>query len=221
MNRCRAVAAALLVAAPLAARDAGAQPTRGDVPLADVLEVMLIDRDLVAVDAEGGGQVSLRLELGENVLWREARGRVGVVLTDRRVLAVAAGSAAWQETRYRRSESPPKHALLGQRVALVATGDRAIGFNGETGNLLETDLGPRERLLRQRVGENVAVVVTDRRALGLSPFVGGFFPAKLDLGEVVESLEARSNVATLTTQRRVLVFRAPTGSWESRRRELP
>ncbi len=214
----RALAAALVLAVPLAAVEAGAQATRGDVPLADILEVLLIDRDLVAVDAEGGGQVTLRLELGENVLWRESRGRIGVVLTDRRVLAVATGSAAWQETRYRRSESVPEGALLGDRVAVLTTAVRAIGFNGETGNLLETGLGPREKVLRNRVGENVAVVLTDRRALGLSPFVGGFFPVRLDVGEDVEALETRSNVATLTTQRRVLIFRSPTGTWEERLR---
>ena len=46
--------------------------------------------------------------------------------------------------------------MLGDRVALVLTSRRAIGFDGGSGNLVEYRLGPRERLLTNRVGENVA-----------------------------------------------------------------
>jgi hypothetical protein len=64
------------------------------------------------------------------------------------------------------------------------------------------------------------VVVTDRRALGLSPFLGGFFSVPLTLGDQVEDVTAESNLATLTFGRRVLIFRATTGSWEQRLRDL-
>jgi hypothetical protein len=191
-----------------------------EVPLADVLEVFVLDRQLVAIDARGGGQKETRLRLGERVSWTGARGKVGVALTDQRILAVAAGSAAWQQADRRRAEGLPSQALLGDRVALVVTSHRAIGFDGGSGNLVESSLGVRERVLAARAGENVAVVVTDRRALGLSPSVGGFFEAKLRLEERFESLEAGANLATLTTDRRVLIFRAPSGSWEERLRTL-
>ena len=200
---------------------AGAQPLPGEVPLTDVLQVMLIDRDVVALDAVGGGQVSERLRLGEEVIWTGSRGRVGVVLTDQRILAAAAvGSAAWQETSYQRAEVPPTTALLGDRVALLFTSVRVIGFDGGSGNLVEARLGLRERVLATRTGENVALMVTDRRALGLSPFTGGFFETRMQLSESIESVQADSNLATITTNRRVLIFRAPTGTWGERNRTL-
>ncbi len=212
---CRRLAAACT--AVVLGAGAGAFEPPGGTPLAPQLSVLVLDRALLAVAAEGGGQREARLELGEQVLWTGSRGRVGVALTDRRVLAVTSRSAAWQDTRYRRSERPPAGAVLGDRVALVLTGKRVLGFDGGSGNLIEGRLGPRERVLAYDVGENVLVVVTDRRALGLSPFRGGFFETQLRLGESIENLAAESSHAVLTTSQRLLVFRGPFGSWEERR----
>jgi hypothetical protein len=213
-----AAAAALLAVLGLPAAPATAQI--GEVPLSDVLQVLVVDRELIAVDAIGGGQTTLRLRLGENVLWTGARGKVGVGLTDQRMLAVTTQSAAWQQLEYQRTERPLTSALLGDRVALMITARRAIGFDGGSGNLVETSLGLRESVLATRVGENVAVVVTDRRAFGVSPFAGGFFEINVLLHERLESVNADSNLVTVTTDRRVLIFRAPSGSWEERRRTL-
>ncbi len=217
LRRLRTLVAAFAL---LCADGVAAQVPFDSVPLADVLEVMLVDRDLVAIDANSGGQRRERLLLGENVIWIDSRGAVGVVLTDQRVLAVGVGSSSWQESRYLRTESAPRDALLGDRVALVTTASRAIGFGTSSGNLIETQLGVHEKIVARRVGANVGVVVTDRRALGLSPMVGGFFAVDLLLKEDIEAIDARANLVTLTTDRRLLIFRSPTGSWEERRREL-
>jgi hypothetical protein len=210
--------ALLLVAA--AAGSARAQILPDEVPLAELLDVTLVDRELLAFSARRGGAVSEELFLDESVLWLGARGKVGVAITTRRILAVATGSGSWQETTYLRGERPPLAPTLGDRVAIVLTSRRALGVDGSSGNLVEYRLGPKERLLTQAVGANVAVVVTDRRALGLSPLKGGFFPVKLSLAEDVESITTGSNIATLTTYRRVLIFRTPTGTWEERNRLL-
>jgi len=187
-----------------------------EIPLADVLEILELDRELLAIDARGGGQLELRLRLDERVLWRTTRGRVGMVLTDQRVLAVAAGSGTWQQIELQSGEEVPEHARLGDRVGLLVTSRRAIGFDGGSRNLLESSLGLRERVLATAVGRNVAVLVTDRRALGLSPSAGGFFDTPIQLGETVQRVEAESNLATVTTSRRLLIFRTPTGAWELR-----
>ena len=207
----------LVAAAPLAR----SRPITGDqVPLADLLEVLLIDRNLLAIDARHGGEISERLQLDESVLWLGARGKIGVAITTRRILAVATGSGSWQEASYQKSEQPPAAPVLGDRVAIVLTNRRAIGVDGGSGNLVEYRLLPKERVVVSQVGANVAVVVTDRSAFGLSPQKGGFFPVRLSAAERVESITASSNVATLTTDRRVLIFRTPTGTWEERSRDL-
>lgn len=214
--RCTFAATLLFLLAPLAE----AQRPAEDVPLADILEVLVIDRKLVAFDARSGGQRRVDLRLEESVLWKGVRGKVGVVITDQRILAVTSDSGAWQSEDRRVDEVLPSRALLGDRVALMVTSKRAIGFDGGSGNLLETSLGVRESVLDSRVGENVAVLVTDRRALGLSPEVGGFFATPIELGEQLEALDTSANLATLTTSRRVLVFRGPYGSWSEQRRTL-
>ncbi len=192
----------------------------GETPVADVLQLQRIGRELVALDAGGGDGPRERLEIGERVLASRSRGRVGMVVTDRRLLAVAVGSGAWQAERFLRGEAPPVQLLLGERVALAVTSRRALGFDGGSGNLVERSLGPREQLLAHRVGGNVAVVVTDRRALGLSPFAGGFFPAALRVGESIESVDASANFATVRTTHRLLTFRAPSGFWSEQGRDL-
>ena len=180
----------------------------------------MLDRDLVAVDARHGGQRIERLRLEERVLWTGARGAIGMVLTDQRVLGVATGSAAWQSENRLRDEQFPAHGLLGERIGLVVTSRRALAFDGGSGNLLQISLGLRERVIDARTGENVAIVVTDRRALGASPFTGGFFTSKLELEERFQALSTGANLATLTTDRRVLIFRGPSGTFEERNRTL-
>ena len=214
-----ALGLALAGARGLRAQLLGQEPSFDEIPLEDVLEIVFLEGQLLAFDARGGSQNAAPLHLHEQLLWTGSRGKVGVALTDERVLAVATGSAAWQELRWRRTESPPEQVLLGDRVAILATRLRAIGFDGESGNLIEANLGPGEVLLDTSAGANAAVVVTDRRALGLSPRRGGFFPVSIGIREQVESVTARANLATVTTDRRLLVFRAPSGSWEERNLE--
>ena len=203
----------------LVASGALAQGREGAVPLLDLLEIELIDHHAVALYANGG-QVSQRLHLKEQVLWSGSRGIVGVVITNERILAAGTRLASWQEFRYELAESPPGSALLGDRVALLITSKRALGFIANTGELAEYRLSPRERVQSVRVGENVGVVLTDRRVLGLSPLLGGFAAKDLQLREHVESVETKSALATVRTSRRLLVFRSPTGAWSERRREL-
>ena len=205
---------------PGAGRAADAVPGLDEVPLSQLLEIVVAGRDLLAFDARAGGQITERLRLDERVLWQGSRGQVGAVLTDQRILAVGVGSSSWQGVEVQREEMPPEQALLGDRLLMVVTNRRVIGFAGEPGNLSEQALGLAEEVLARRVGENVAVLVTDRRALGLSSFQGGFAERKLQLKERVESVSAAANLATLRSDRRILIFRSPTRSWEERRLDL-
>ena len=178
-----------------------------------MIQLFVLDRELVAVDGLAGTEVRAALELGERVLWTEARGRVGLAVTDRRLLAVATRSGAWQSTRFRRGELPPEGAFLGEQVAVAVTAKRALGFDGGSGNLVERSLGPRERVIAADASGAVGLVVTDRRALGVSPFAGGFFPIALRVDESIEAVAATGNVATVRTSRRLLTFQAAGGLW--------
>ncbi|MDH3213306.1 MAG: hypothetical protein OEM05_12545 [Myxococcales bacterium] len=189
------------------------------VPLTDVLEVIVLEGEILAIDANGGGQLSEDLHLAEEVLWTGARGRIGVVITNERLLAVSIGASSWREIRFERGEQYPSHALLGDRVGIAVTPRRAIGFESGSGQLFEYRLGPREGVLATRVGENVVVVVTSRKAVALSPS-GGFVETRLQLKEKLRDVRVRSNVATVRTDRRLLIFRGPTHSWAEQHLEL-
>jgi len=211
---------AAFVLSSTSARAADADPALGEIPLTDVLAVIVVQRDVLAIDARAGGRAKETLRLEEEVLWTGSRGRVGVAITDQRILAVATEFGHWARIALRRVETAPEYALLGERVALVLTDERVIGFNGGTGSLVEMSLGVKESVFVHRVGENVGVVVTNRRALGLSPFAGGFHEISLGLKERIESVSANANLATVVTDRRILIYRSPSGSWEERRLNL-
>ena len=204
------VCLAFLLALPAAARPGE------DSPLSPLLEVQVLGRQLLAIDSESGGQRSERLERGEVVLYTRSQGRVGIAVTNRRLLAVATLSGSWQEARYRHGEKPPADVEIGDRVALALMQTRAVGFDGGSHNLVESGIGPRETVVDSAVGPNVAVIVTDRRALGLSADRGGFFDVRLRVGEHIDSLSAFANHATLTTSERLLTFRGGDASWEER-----
>ncbi len=212
-----ALALAVVVVVALA-HLARAQPDA--TPLADDLQIVVLPQRLLAIDARGGGERELALEIGEKVLWEGVRGRVGMVLTDRRMLAITTESGSWQAERWRRTEPLPDPPLLGGRVGILVTRTRVIGFDGGSGNLVESSVGPHERVVDWSVGQNVAVAVTDRRVLGLSPFRGGFFERSITPGERYGGTKTVANTATVTTSRRLLIFRAPTGTWEERRLDL-
>jgi hypothetical protein len=203
---------ALLLAAP-----ALADFDRGAFPLEDRLQLLVQPRSVLAIDGETGGEREEALNLGEQVLSQGVDGRVAFVITDRRILAIAVGSGAFQQASFARGESLATPVALGDRVVLFVTNRRVIGFDGGSGNLVETRLGVRESVQRTAVADSVAVVTTTRRALGLSPFRGGFFEVPLGLDELEPRLSASGEVATLVTVERILIFRASTGSWEERR----
>ena len=210
-------AAAALALMLLLSGPALAQEGRGAFPLEDRLQLLVRPHSLLAIDGKTGGEREQSLELGEQVLAQGSDGRVGFAVTDRRILAIAVGSGAFQQASFGRGESLATPVALGDRVALFVTNRRVIGFDGGSGNLVETRLGVRENVRRTAVADSVAVVTTTRRALGLSPFRGGFFEVPLGLDETEPELSASSNVATLVTGSRILIFRAATGDWEERR----
>jgi len=189
-----------------------------EVPLSDLIEMVVMEDEILGVDAESGGSSVVRRRISESVLWTGVRGRVGVVITDQRVLAIAPRTGGWQEAPYERGEAPARNAQLGDRVAVVVLRQRVLAFLGTVGRFVQERIGPQEDLRSLRVGANVAVVVTNRVALGLSPEAGGFFPIRMHVHERLEEVSARANLATVNTSQRVLVFRAPTGTWAERRR---
>ena len=186
---------------------------------ADVISIERDGRDLFGFDAVTGRRSTLRLEIGELVQFTETSGRVGLVLTDRRALALGPGTG-FQQARYRVHEAPPVRGLVEDQVALVVTPKRVLGFLGRRGVWIEEDLSPRETAEGIRIGAAVGVVATNRRALGLGAGSTRFIEETLRVREDLESITSRDTLATIRTSRRILVFGALRGRWSEQDRRV-
>lgn len=200
-------------------------PSRAQVDLfpteierVDVIAIERDRRDLFAFDSVTGRRATIRLELGEEILFEASRGRIGLVLTDRRALGVAPG-VDWRELRYRLQERVPEIALVDDRIAMVLTDRRVLGFVSR-GVWIEESLSPHESAEALRAGVAVGVVVTNRRALGLAVGRERFVTIDLQVRESLESVNARDTLVTVRTNRRILAFSAPNGIWSEQKRKI-
>jgi hypothetical protein len=191
----------------------------GEVDQLDVITIEQDGRDLLAFSSVTGNRGRLRLDINEVVLFNESQGRVGIVLTDHRAIGITV-SGNFAELRYRIAERAPDRAVLGQRIAVVATGRRVLGFIGPSGIWIEEATTPEESVEAIRAGVGVGIVITNRRALGLAPGVGRFASMPLRIRESIESIDAGDTIAKLRTDQRLLVFTGPTAIWTFVNRDL-
>lgn len=189
-----------------------------EVERVDVIAIERDGRELYAFDSLTGGRVSVRLEVAEEVLFEASRGRIGVVVTDRRALGVAPGRD-WGEFRFRLDEAPAESVLVEDRLALLVSNRRALAFNGALGWIDEA-LAPNEFATAVRVGAAVGVVTTNRRALGIAPSRRDFASEAFQVRESLESVTTQDTLVTVRTPRRILVFSAPRGTWSTQKRRL-
>jgi hypothetical protein len=189
-----------------------------EVERVDVIAIEIDGRDVYAFDALTGRNSTLRLEVAERIVFEKSRGRVGIVLTDRRVLGVAAGSG-WSELRLGIQEEVPSTVLVEDRIAVLASNRRALAFTG-SGGWLSEGLSPGESTTSIRVGAAVGLITTNRRALGAAPGSGRFVVKDLQVREVLESVGTQDTLATLRTDRRILVFSAPRALWSEKKRKI-
>ena len=189
-----------------------------EIERVDVIAIERDGRDLYAFDALTGRRSKIRLEIDEELRFERSRGRVGLVLTDRRALAVAPG-VGWQEVRFQLHERAPEVGLVDDQIAVVLTDRRALGFVAR-GSWVEALFSPHEYTQAVRVGSAAGVVATNRRALGLSPALSRFVETDFQLKEELESAAAQGTLITLRTNRRIIVFSAPRGVWSEQNRSL-
>lgn len=184
----------------------------------DRIDVISVDRRVLAVNADGG-LPELDLEIGEEVTGTRSVGLVGVAATNTRLLGITSESGSWRELRLRVSErrNLPERIHVGDRVALAVLGGRiaalALGSTGWN----ELPLTPREKVEHAKAGANVAGVATQLRAIGFSAS-SGFVSITLRPSEEVQASSVKDSSIVLTTNVRILIFREGSGIWLERRR---
>ncbi len=196
-------------------------PTAGQAPgvgIEDQIDVLRVDRRLLAINAQTGRILEERLELSESPVALESQGVVGVVSTNRRLLGVTTESGGWQEVRLRLKEAAPQRFHLGDRMVLVPFEQRVVAFTRGAGTWSELELRPREKPGDLAVDTNVGFFVTHLRAVAISEVGGGFGEVLLTPKEKIDWVSVQQNLVTVQTTYRVLSFRTGAKRWVEIRR---
>jgi hypothetical protein len=211
-----------LVLVLFAALGAGPAGEREGVRPEDRIDVLEIDRRLLAVRAGSGrAVVSVDLELGETVHAARSQGLVGVASTSSRLLGVTSESSRWHELRYRvrdRAGQVPGFEVR-DRIAVAALSTRIAALAPGSTSWAELELGPGEGAPSLHADANIAVALTPRRAIAFSRR-SGFVEVALDPKELPASVSLQESSATLRTARRVLIFRSSDVEWRDIQRRL-
>jgi len=179
--------------------------------------VTQVDRHLLAIVGGGFPAVETDLEVGEYVIALRSQGFIGVIATNRRLLAVHSRSGEFAELRYRISEKPvgTDAIYVLDRLAIVELRTRLVGFSVDLGIWVGLGLGPGERPLSIDADGSIATVVTPRRAIAFSSRSSGFVEEPLGPEEDVERTSFSDASVTLVLPGKILIYRAGDKRWSS------
>jgi hypothetical protein len=194
-------------------------PAYADFPFRpeDQVDVTQVDQHLLAIVGAGLLPVETDLELGEYVIALRSRGFVGVIATNRRLLAVHSRSGEFAELRYRIAEKPvdANSIYVLDRLAVVELHTRVVGFSVGLGTWVELGLGPGEEPRKIEADGNIATLVTPRRAIAFSAHSSGFVEQPLGPTEDVESASFSDASVTLVLPAKILIYHAGDNRWSS------
>jgi hypothetical protein len=148
------------------------------------------------------------------VQWSGSRGHLGAFLTDQHFFVISTSLNAWQALPLRLDESAKGVASLSPYIALLVTGDRAIGFDATSNRFIETQLPIHDELLAAEAEKYVAVVITSIRAFGLAAESSAFTEINLRVNETLEDIKLTYSKVTVRTSDRLLTFEASGSTWK-------
>ena len=187
----------------------------GKGPVEDLIDIHVARDKLVAVK-QGGTVSEKNLQLKEKVRWQGSRGYIGAVLTSERLLAVSANLSGWVELDLQLAEGESgrlPEILLSDRLLLMTTKKRLIGFDGGTRSWAVIDIPLHEQVVERAIDAYVAVVVTTGRVYGLARGAGSFIEEPFKRNESVLSLDTSAYNASIRTTRRLLIFKSSGAYW--------
>jgi len=182
----------------------------------DLIDIFESDSKIIAI-IEGKRTISSDLRSREKVLWSDSNGYLGAFLTNLRFFVISTTSNSWRALPLKLSESEKGVASLSPYIALLATGDRAIGFDAASNRFIETKLPIHDELLAAEAEKYVAVVITSSRAFGLAAETSAFTEIRLRIRETIESIKITASKATVRTSDRLLTFEATGSTWNEHR----
>jgi hypothetical protein len=182
----------------------------------DLIDIAESNSKIIAI-IEGRKTISSDLRIDEKVLWSGSKGYLGAFLTNKRFSVISTSSGAWQVLPLRLDEAEKGVASLSPYIALLVTGDRAIGFDAASNRFIETRLPIHDELLAAEAEKYVAVVITSSRVFGLAAEASAFIEIRLRVRETIEAIKITWSKATVRTSDRLLTFEARGATWHEHR----
>jgi len=212
MLRCRKILTILICLSILVS----AIGSYAEEEIEDLIDIFESNSKIIAI-IKGRKTISVNLRRNEKVLWSDSNGYLGAFLTNLRFFVISTSSDAWQALPLRLDESEKGVASLSPYIALLVTGDRAIGFDAASNRFIETRLPIHDELLAAKAEKYVAVVITSSRAFGLATKTLAFTEIPLRVRETIEAIKITSSKATIRTSDRLLTFEASGSTWNEHR----
>ena len=191
-------------------------PSYAGKEIEDLIDIAESKGKIIAI-IKGRKTISVNLRRNEKVLWSDSNGYLGAFLTNLRFFVISTSSSAWQALPLRLDESEKGVASLSPYIALLVTGERAIGFDAASNRFIETQLPIHDELLAAEVEKYVAVVITSSRAFGLAAETSAFTEIPLRVRETIEAIKITASKATIRTSDRLLTFEATGSTWNEHR----
>jgi hypothetical protein len=182
----------------------------------DLIDIAESKGKIIAI-IEGRKTITFDLRPNEKVQWSGSRGHLGAFLTDQHFFVISTSLNAWQALPLRLDESAKGVASLSPYIALLVTGDRAIGFDATSNRFIETQLPIHDELLAAEAEKYVAVVITSIRAFGLAAESSAFTEINLRVNETLEDIKLTYSKVTVRTSDRLLTFEASGSTWKEHR----
>ncbi len=182
----------------------------------DLIYIAESNGKIIAI-IEGKKTVSFDLRSKEKVLWSGSSGYLGAFLTNYRFFVISTSSGGWKALHLKSNEPEKAIASLSPFIALLATEDRAIGYDASSNQFIETRLPLDDELIVTEIEKHVAVVITSSRAFCLAAKSSSFTEVRLRIRETVEEVKVTSSKATVRTSDRLLTFEASGSTWHEYR----
>ena len=212
MLRCRKILTILICLSVLVS----AICSYAEEEIEDLIDIFESNSKIIAI-IEGKKTITSDLRSNEKVLWSGSKGYLGAFLTNLRFFVISTTSNAWRALPLKLNESEKGVASLSPYIALLVTGDRAIGFDAASNRFIETKFPIHDELLAAEAEKYVAVVITSSRAFGLAAKASAFTEIHLRVRESIEAIKITSSKATVRTSDRLLTFQASGSTWNEHR----
>ena len=212
MVRCRRILTILICLAILAFTIS----SYAEEEIEDLIDIIETESKIIAI-IEGRKTISFHLLSNEKVIWNGSNGYLGAFLTNLHFFVISTTSNSWRALPLKLSESEKGVASLSPYIALLVTGDRAIGFDAASNRFIEVQLPIHDELIAAEAEKYVAVVITSSRAFGLAAETSAFTEIRLQIRETVESIKITASKATVRTSDRLLTFEATGSRWKEHR----